>query len=102
RFPNAEVVTKGNLVAVVSPNEWEAVQGAQAVAADTKWTAWSGLPGSAKVIDALHGAKWALAGKRGDSTKVDAALAGAAKVISATYEQPYVRHAPIGAFVAVA
>ena len=31
-----------------------------------------------------------------------AALASAAKTISATYEQPYVRHAPIGPFVAVA
>ena len=27
---------KGNLVAVVAANEWEAVQAAQAVAADTK------------------------------------------------------------------
>ena len=31
-----------------------------------------------------------------------AALARAAKTISSTYEQPYVRHAPIGPFVAVA
>jgi CO/xanthine dehydrogenase Mo-binding subunit len=33
---------------------------------------------------------------------VKAALASAGKTISATYEQPYVRHAPIGPFVAVA
>jgi CO/xanthine dehydrogenase Mo-binding subunit len=96
------VVTKGQLVAVVSPTEWEAVQAAQAVAADTKWTAWSGLPGSDNIIKTLHGANWTLAGKRGDSAKVEGALANAAKVVSATYEQPYVRHAPIGAFVATA
>src|SRR5260370_13628854 len=39
RFPGAEVVRKGNLVAVVSPNEWEAISAARSVAASTKWTA---------------------------------------------------------------
>ena len=102
KFPTAEVVTKGNLVAVVSPNEWEAVQAAQAVAAATTWTPWSGLPGSDKVTAALRAATWTPAEKRGDAAKIDAALAGAAQVISATYEQPYVRHAPMGAFVALA
>ena len=102
RFPHAEVVTKGNLVAVVSPNEWEAVRGARSVAANTKWTSWSGLPGSDKVTEALHAATWTLAGTRGDAAKTDAALGGAAKVLSATYEQPYVRHAPIGPYVAIA
>jgi nicotinate dehydrogenase subunit B len=33
---------------------------------------------------------------------VKAVLTGAAKTISSTYEQPYVRHAPIGPYVAVA
>jgi nicotinate dehydrogenase subunit B len=103
KFPTAEVVVYGNLVAVVSPNEWEAVQAALAVARNTQWApASSTLPGSDHVIRALHGATWTPAGKRGDATKVDAALAGAAKVISATYEQAYVRHAPIGGFVALA
>jgi nicotinate dehydrogenase subunit B len=32
RFPTAEVVRKGNLVAVVSPNEWEAVSALRSVA----------------------------------------------------------------------
>jgi CO/xanthine dehydrogenase Mo-binding subunit len=102
KFPNAEVVTKGNLVAVVSPNEWEAVQAAQAVAAETKWSPWSGLPGSDNIIKHLRGVQWTPVGKRGDAGKVDAALMGAAKVIAASYEQPFVRHAPMGAFVATA
>jgi nicotinate dehydrogenase subunit B len=101
-FPNAEVVVRGNFVAVVAPNEWEAMQAAQSVAAATQWTPWSGLPTSDKVIDALRACSWALGGKRGDTEKVDAALAKAAKVITAKYEQPYVRHAPMGAFVATA
>ena len=102
KFPNAEVPIQGNLVAVVSPNEWEAVQGAKVVAAATKWTSWSGLTSSDKVIEALHSATWTPAGSRGDAEKTDAALGGAAKVLSATYEQPYVRHAPMGAYVALA
>src|SRR5215471_4663789 len=38
KFPTAQVVRKGNLVAVLSPNEWEAVDAARAVAAGTKWS----------------------------------------------------------------
>ena len=102
RFPTAAVVKKGNLVAVVSPTEWEAVSAARAVAAGTKWTTWSGLPGSAGLTQTLRGQTWTAAGKRGDAAKADAGLAGASKVLSATYEQPYVRHAPMGAFVATA
>ena len=37
KFPTAEVVRKGNLVAVVSPNEWEAVSAVRSVATSTKW-----------------------------------------------------------------
>jgi CO/xanthine dehydrogenase Mo-binding subunit len=39
---------------------------------------------------------------KGDAAKVEAALRKAAKTISATYEQPYIKHAPIGPFLAVA
>jgi CO/xanthine dehydrogenase Mo-binding subunit len=35
RFPNAQVVVKGNLVGVVAPTEWEAIGAAQQVAAIT-------------------------------------------------------------------
>ena len=44
-------IVKGNLVGVVAPTEWEAIQAAQQVAGDTKWTEWKGLPGSAKLYD---------------------------------------------------
>ena len=102
RFPTAEVVVQKNLVAVVSPNEWEAVSGARAVAAATQWTAWTGLPGSGNVTATLRSAKWEDVGRRGDPAKADAGLTKAARTINASYEQPYVRHAPMGAFVATA
>jgi CO/xanthine dehydrogenase Mo-binding subunit len=103
RFPNAQVITKQNLVAVLSPNEWEAVSAARSVATGTKWSEWSGLPGSENLTQTLRDYKWgAPSESKGNAAEVQAALAHGAKTISATYEQPYIKHAPIGPFVAVA
>jgi nicotinate dehydrogenase subunit B len=103
RFPNAQVITKQNLVAVLSANEWEAVSAARSVASGTKWTEWSGLPGSEHLTQALRDYKWgAPSESNGNEADVKAALAKASKNVSATYEQPYMKHAPIGPFVAVA
>ena len=102
KFPSAEVIQKGNLVAVVSPNEWEAVQAAMNVAVTTKWTDWSGLPGSEDLTKALRAYQWEKPASRGKAPETTAALQRATKKVSATYEQGYVRHAPIGPFVALA
>jgi nicotinate dehydrogenase subunit B len=103
QFPTAEVVKKGNLVAVVSPNEWEAIGAAQSVAEGTKWSEWTGLPGSENLKKAIRDYKWgAPSESKGKALETKAALASATKTISATYEQPCVRHAPIGPYVAVA
>src|SRR6266436_2813100 len=103
KFPNAEIVKTDNLVAVVSPNEWEAIGASLAVGAGTKWTDWAGLPGSENLTKTLRTYKWeAPSESRGKVADVTAALATATKKISVSYEQPYVRHAPIGPFVAVA
>jgi CO/xanthine dehydrogenase Mo-binding subunit len=103
QFPTAEVVKKGNLVAVVSPNEWEAIGAAQSVAEGTKWTEWAGLPGSENLTKAIRDYKWgAPSESKGKAPETKAALASPTKTISATYEQPCVRHAPIGPYVAVA
>lgn len=103
QFPTAEVIQKGNLLAVVSPNEWEAVEAAPTVAKGTKWTDWSGLPGSDNVTQTIRAYKWEKPDQsRGRAAETAAALLRATKKISATYEQGYVRHAPIGPFVAVA
>ena len=53
KFPNSQVIVKGNLVGVVAPTEWEAIQAALQVSGDTKWTDWKGLPGSSKLYEYL-------------------------------------------------
>jgi nicotinate dehydrogenase subunit B len=103
RFPNVQVISKKNLVAVLSPDEWEAVSATRSVASSTKWSEWSGLPGSEHLTQALRDYKWgAPSESKGKAADVTAALAHASKTLSATYEQPYIKHAPIGPFVAVA
>ena len=105
KFPNAQVVVKGNLVGVLAPSEWEAIGAAQQVAAATKWTDWKGLPGSANLFKWLRDTDW----KSTPVTTSDKsqgvagpALTTAAKKLSATYELPYMKHAPIGPTIAVA
>jgi CO/xanthine dehydrogenase Mo-binding subunit len=105
RFPNAQVVVKGNLVGVVAPTEWEAIRAAEQVAGATKWTDWKGLPGDANLFQHLRQADW----KTTRVTKSDKsrgemppAMAGAAKKLSATYEFSFMKHAPIGPTMATA
>jgi nicotinate dehydrogenase subunit B len=106
KFPNSQVIVKGNLVAVVAPMEWEAIQASQQVAAATKWTEWKGLPGSARLYEYLRKeADWTTAPiTKSDATAgdVDPALASAHKKLSATYQFSYMKHAPIGPTMAVA
>jgi nicotinate dehydrogenase subunit B len=103
RFPTTQVVCKNDLVAVLSPNEWEAVSALRPVAAGTRWTEWSGLPGSDQLTKTLRAFKWATPSEqKGNAARANTAFAHAAKVLTATYEQPCIKHAPIGPFVAVA
>ncbi|MGA2714426.1 MAG: molybdopterin cofactor-binding domain-containing protein [Bryobacteraceae bacterium] len=106
RFPNAQVVVKGNLVGVVAPTEWEAIRAAQQVAGDTKWTDWKGLPGNANLFNYLRKeADWNTTKvTKSDKTRGDIApaLAGAVRKLSATYELPFMKHAPIGPTMALA
>lgn len=106
RYPNAQVVVKGNLVGVVAPSEWEAIGASQQVAADTKWSKWKGLPGHTQLYVWLReNADWKTTPvsksekSRGD---VAPALATASKTLSASYELPFMKHAPIGPTIAVA
>jgi CO/xanthine dehydrogenase Mo-binding subunit len=105
RFPNAQLVVKGNLVGVVAPSEWEAIGAAQQVAAATKWTDWKGLPANANLYKWMREeADWKTApvtkGKnQGDAA---AALATGVRKLKASYELPFMKHAPMGPTVAVA
>ena len=105
KFPHSQVVVKGNLVGVVASTEWEAIQAAQQLAKDTRWTDWKGLPGSAKLYDYLKNeADWKSAPvMKSGATKGDvtAALSSAKKKLSATYQVSYMKHAPIGPTMAI-
>jgi CO/xanthine dehydrogenase Mo-binding subunit len=106
KFPNSQVIVKGNLLSVVAPAEWEAVQAAEHVASGTKWTEWKGLPGNANLYQHLREqADWKSAPvTNGRVNKGDAALAlaSAHKKLSATYQLSYMKHAPIGPTMALA
>jgi nicotinate dehydrogenase subunit B len=105
RFPNTQVVVKGNLVGVVAPTEWEAIKAAQQVASGSKWSDWKGLPGDARLFRFLkEDADWKgtpVAKSKESKGDVAAALAGSSKKLKATYERPYLKHAPIGPTMAV-
>jgi CO/xanthine dehydrogenase Mo-binding subunit len=105
RFPNAQVVVKGNLVGVVAPTEWEAIGAAQQIAADTQWTEWKGLPGHAQLHNWMRDeADWKTTPPvRSEKNKGDVAsgLAAAATTLTASYELPFIKHAPIGPTIAV-
>jgi CO/xanthine dehydrogenase Mo-binding subunit len=105
KFPNAQVVVKGNLVGVVAPTEWEAIRAAQQVASATKWTDWKGLPGDANLFQHLRKADWTTTRvAKSDKSRGDApsAMTKAAKKLSATYEFSFMKHAPIGPTMALA
>jgi CO/xanthine dehydrogenase Mo-binding subunit len=106
KFPNSQVVVKGNLVGVVAATEWEAIQAAAQVASATKWTEWKGLPGNAKLHQHLREeADWktaAVAEGRANKGDAGAALSSGNKKLSATYQLPYMKHAPIGPTMALA
>lgn len=104
QFPGARLVRIGNLLAVVSPDEWEAVQAAQAVAADTTWTAWKGLPGHDGLRDHMRSkADWkSFPVRDGAANKGDPAAVTGARVHEASYFLPYHKHAPISPMVTLA
>jgi len=105
RFPNAQVVVKGNLVGVVAPTEWEAIKASQQVASGSKWSDWEGLPVDTRLFNFLkEDADWkSVPAATSKESKGDVAsvLASSPKKLKATYERPYLKHAPIGPTMAV-
>jgi len=105
QYPNARTVVIGNLVAVVSPNEWEAVQAAMQVAGATKWTEWKGLPGHDKLQDYFaKQVNWTEvpSTKSQFSKAAPAGSPAAVKTHKAAYFMPYFKHAPISPMVTLA
>src|SRR5579864_2109820 len=106
KFPNSQVIVKGNLVGVVAPTEWEAIQAADQVASATKWSEWKGLPGNPKLYQHLRDeSDWKSAPVEKSKTSkgdADSVLSSAKKKHAATYQLSYMKHAPIGPTMAVA
>lgn len=106
KFPNTQVVVKGNLVGVVAPTEWEAIKASRQVAASTRWADWKGLPGDARLFQFLkEDADWKSAPpatSKNSKGNTATAIAAAPKKFSATYQLPFLKHAPIGPTMAVA
>ena len=106
KFPNTRVVVKGNLVGVVAPTEWEAIQASYQVAKATKWSDWKGLPGKDNLFASLRNdSDWKAAPvqkSRKSKGDVTAGARGATNKLAVTYQLPYWKHAPIGPTMALA
>jgi nicotinate dehydrogenase subunit B len=103
RFPNAQVVVKGNLVGVVAPTEWEAIRAAQQVAHHQV----DRLEGAARQrkFSYLRQADW----KATPVTKSEKSAAtwrprsrGPRRSSRPRTSFPFMKHAPIGPTMAVA
>jgi nicotinate dehydrogenase subunit B len=95
-----KLVVKNNFVGVVAEKPWQAVQAARALKAT--WTPGPGLPKHGDFFDYLRNQKSTRDAFVVNSKDVDAALAGATKVMKATYYHPYQMHGSMGTACAVA
>jgi len=103
-FANSQIVTINNLLAVVSSDEWEAVQAARSVEAKTQWSDWQGIPTTSTGLQQfLHDKpSWDdVPDMQSRAAKGDINMP-VAKPHSAEYFMPYYKHAPIGPMVSVA
>ena len=95
-----KVVIKGNFVGVVAEKPWQAIQAAAKLT--VTWTPGTGLPPQRTFYEHLRQQKNGRDTLLVDSGNVDAALAGAATVVRATYLHPYQMHGSVGSSCAVA
>jgi len=95
-----KVVVKKNFVGVVADKPWNAIQAAAKLKAT--WTAGAGLPNHREFHDVLRRQTPTRDTFLVNSKDVDDKLAGATRVIKATYLYPYQMHGSIGSACAVA
>jgi CO/xanthine dehydrogenase Mo-binding subunit len=98
-IPGARVVRKRDFLAILSPNEWDAVRAAKQL--KVVWDMPATLAGTDGLFDQMRSAKTidSVVAEKGD---VSAALARATHVVNATYRGPYQGHMPFGPNCAVA
>lgn len=94
-----KVVVKKNFVGVVAQKPWQAVQAAAKLSAT--WSRGTGLPDQKAFYQHMR-TRPVRDGFTVNSGDVDQKLAGAARVVQATYLYPYQMHASIGTACAVA
>src|SRR4051794_26815122 len=98
-----KVATKGNFVAVVAKKEWQAIQGAQALRVKWRKPATAPFPnGYEALYKYLETTEPQAKQTAVNVGNVDAALASAAKTITATYQSAFQSHASMGPGCAVA
>ena len=100
-IPGAQVVHKNDFLGVVAPKEWDAIRAAR----DLKVT-WSApvdvFPGDAGIYDHLRASTVTKRQVTTDKGAVEAAFAGAARIVEAEYEWPYQSHASMAGGCAIA
>ena len=100
-LPGVQVVQKGNFVGVVAPLEWDAIQAAAQL--DVTWDSTPKLPGDGNLAIALRDpAKLQATTVPVNTGDVGAALATAAKTVSASYFTAYQMHGALGPNCSVA
>lgn len=105
QYPDAQLVVIKNLLAVVSADEWEAVQAARTVANTTQWSEWQGLPGSDALEEHLRNrVDWSEVTPvpvTSEASRGDVEIK-ASQYHRAGYFVPFHKHAPIGPTVSLA
>ena len=100
---DAQVVTKGNFVAVVADSEWKAIQASTML--EVEWSRDPQVPNLGNVYDVMRRSPRNSFTPTDNTTvrgNVDAAFTTAAKTLSARYDFPQTIHGLIGPSVAVA
>jgi nicotinate dehydrogenase subunit B len=100
-FPGiVKVVVKNNFVGVIAEKPWQALQAANHL--KLVWTRGYGLPPQRDFHEYLRNQKPTRDALLVNSKDVDEKLAGAARVVKATYLYPYQMHGSVGSSCAVA
>ncbi|WP_043834120.1 xanthine dehydrogenase family protein molybdopterin-binding subunit [Muricoccus aerilatus] len=100
-IPNARVVWKDGFLAVAAPREWDAIRAAEVLKVD--WSATPPpFPEQAAIYDHIRNAPVTKRGVPMQQGDAAAAIAGAARVISAEYEWPFHSHSSMGPGCALA
>jgi len=94
-----KVVVKNNFVGVVAQKTWQALQAANKL--NVNWTPGTGLPLQRDFHEYLRTQKPTRDTLAVNSKDVDEKLAGAARVVKATYLYPYQMHGSVGSSCAV-